>query len=139
IFRGLLQKRFIQRYGMYRGIFFVGMVWAAFHFFSDFSFTRATDLMVLEHFAMRMFMCLTLSFVLGWLSLRSRSVIPAVIAHALYNVLGFSGFGPPFLGKEIVRVGLWAVLAYALFRYWPVSAEDSPEPASEVPELENAV
>lgn len=32
IFRGLLQKRFIQRHGMYRGIFFVGMVLAAFHF-----------------------------------------------------------------------------------------------------------
>jgi membrane protease YdiL (CAAX protease family) len=32
-FRGLLQPRFIQRYGLYRGIFLVGIVWAAFHFF----------------------------------------------------------------------------------------------------------
>src|SRR5207247_2551200 len=77
IFRGLLQKRFIQRCGMYRGIFFVGIVWAAFHFFSDFSFMRATDLMVLEHLGTRLFMCETLSFVLGWLTLRSKSVIPA--------------------------------------------------------------
>lgn len=139
IFRGLLQKRFIQRYGMYRGIFFVGIVWAAFHFFSDFSFTRAADLMVLEHLGTRLFMCETLSFVLGWLTLRSKSVIPAAVAHALYNVVVFSNFGPPFPGKDIVRLGLWAVLAYALFHYWPVRAEDSPEQASALPSLENAV
>lgn len=29
IFRGLLQPRFIRRYGLYRGIFLVGIVWAA--------------------------------------------------------------------------------------------------------------
>jgi len=138
IFRGLLQKRFIKRYGMYRGIFFVGMVWAAFHFFSDFSFTRATNLMVLEHLGARVFMCVTLSFVLGWLTLRSGSVIPAAVAHTLYNVVVFSNFGPPFPGKDIVRVSLWAVLAYALFHYWRVRAEDS-KPASELPSLENAL
>jgi len=43
IFRGLLQTRFIHRYGLYRGIFLVGIVWAAYHFFSDFSFLRSTD------------------------------------------------------------------------------------------------
>jgi len=139
IFRGLLQKRFIQRCGMYRGIFFVGIVWAAFHFFSDFSFMRATDLMVLEHLGTRLFMCETLSFVLGWLTLRSKSVIPAAVAHALYNVAVFSNFGPPFPGKDIVRLGLWAVLAYALFHYWPMRAEDSHEQASALPSMENAV
>ena len=138
IFRGLLQRRFVQRYGMYRGIFFVGMVWAAFHFFSDFSFTRASNLMVLEHLGTRVFICVTLSFVLGWLTLRSGSVIPAAVAHTLYNVMVFSNFGSPFPGKDIVRVSLWAVLAYALFHYWPVRAEDS-EPASELPSLENGL
>jgi len=139
IFRGLLQKRFIQRYGIYRGIFFVGIMWAAFHFFSDFSFTHATNLMVLELLGTRLLMCVTLSFVLGWLTLRSGSVIPTAVAHALYNVLVYSAFGPPFPGKDIVRLGLWAILAYALFRYWPAKAEDSLESTSDLPSLENAV
>lgn len=139
IFRGLLQNRFIQRYGMYRGLFFVGIVWAAFHFFSDFSFSRAADLMILEHIGMRMCMCMTLSYVLGWLSLRSRSVIPATLAHALYNMLVFSGFGPLFPGKDIVRVSLWAVLAWVLFRYWPVEAEGSSELAPGLRNPESAV
>ena len=128
IFRGLLQKRFIQRYGLSRGIFFVGVVWAAFHFFSDFSGSRATEFAVLAYVGMRMVTCVTLSFVLGWLTLYSRSVIPAAVAHALYNILVFSGFGPSFAGKDVVRVSLWAVVAWALFRYWPVKVEESPQP-----------
>ena len=134
IFRGLLQKRFIERYGMHRGIFFVGIVWGAFHFFSDFSFPRATGLVVLSHSWMRLFTCVTLSFVLGWLTLRSESILPAAAAHTLYNVVVFSGFAPPFLGKNFVQVALWAVGAYVLFHFWPVRVQGSLEPS---PELSN--
>lgn len=57
IFRGLLQIRLIQRYGVYRGIFLVGIVWAAFHFFSDFRFTLATDQGAILKLASRIFTC----------------------------------------------------------------------------------
>lgn len=138
IFRGLLQPRFIQRYGAYRGIFLVGIVWAACHFFSDFSFSHATDLGVLEHLSFRVFMGVTLSFVFGWLTLRSGSVLPAAVAHTLYNVLLYANVQPYFPGKNWVWIALWAALAYVLFRYWPVRVEESPEPASELPSLESA-
>jgi len=127
IFRGLLQRRLIQRYGIYRGIFFVGMVWAGFHFVSDVSFSRLTGTDVLLKLTWRLLFCLALSYVLGWLTLRSGSILPAAIAHTFYNILVMSGFGPPFIGKDTVLVALWAVLAWALFRYWPVQAEDIPE------------
>jgi membrane protease YdiL (CAAX protease family) len=139
IFRGLIQTRFIQRYGLYRGIFLVGIVWAAFHFFSDFSFVRFTDQEALMKLCFRMFMCVALNFVLAWLTLRSKSILPAAIAHALYNVLVFSPISPPFAGKDVLRVALWAALAYVLFRYRPVPSEmkvrtvttsESPEPAT---------
>ena len=136
IFRGLLQKQFIERYGTHRGIFFVGMVWAAFHFFSDFSFSRATGLVVLSHLGMRLFTCVTLSFVLGWLTLRSESILP--IAYTLYNVVVFSGFGPPFLGKDFLQVALWAVGACVLFRFWPVRIQGSLEPSPELSNLGSA-
>lgn len=139
IFRGLLQTRFTHRYGLYRGIFLVGMVWAAFHFFSDFSFLRSTDQGVLAKLSYRIFMCVALNFVLAWLTLRSHSVVPAAIAHTLYNVLVLSPIGLQFAGKNVLRVALWAALAYVLFRYWPVPSEAalgavttaaSPEPAA---------
>jgi len=139
IFRGLLQTRFVRRYGLYRGIFLVGIVWAAFHFFSDFSFLRSTDQGVLAKLGDRIFMCLALNFALAWLTLRSQSIVPAAIAHTLYNVLVFSPNGPQFAGKGVLRVALWAVLAYVLFRYWPVPPQATlgaittaanPEPAA---------
>ena len=138
IFRGLLQPRFIERYGLYRGIFLVGIVWSAFHFFSDFSFSHATDLGVFEHLSFRVFICVTHSFVFGWLTLRSRSILPAAVAHTLYNVLLHANVQPYFQGQNWVRIAQWAALAYALFRFWPVKIEKSPEPASELPSLESA-
>jgi membrane protease YdiL (CAAX protease family) len=68
-------------------------------------------------------MCVTLSFVLAWLTLRSGSVVPAAIAHTVYNILICSAFGLPFTGKSTLRIALWAVLAYILFRYWTVPEE----------------
>ncbi|HEX4542555.1 MAG TPA: CPBP family intramembrane glutamic endopeptidase [Candidatus Acidoferrum sp.] len=139
IFRGLLQRRFLQRYGVYRGIFLVGIVWAAFHFFSDFSFSRLTEIDALLRLGARLFTCLALSYAFGWLTLRFGSILPAAVAHAFHNVLVYSGFGPPFLGKETVVVALWAVLALVLFRYWPVQMEDDPEAAASVPNPEPAM
>lgn len=133
IFRGLLQPRFIQRYGLYRGIFLVGIVWTAFHFFSDFSFLRATDLQVLERLGIRIFTCLTLSFVFGWFTLRSGSILPAAVAHTLYNMSLYSSLEPSSAGSTTMCNASWAVLAYLLFRYWPAKTEDSAEAVPELP------
>lgn len=130
IFRGLLQPRFIHRYGLYRGIFLVGIVWAAFHFYLDFSFSHFTDAEVFLKLGFRIFMCVTLSFVLAWLTLRSGSVVPAAIAHTVYNILIFSAFGLPFAGKSTLRIALWAVLAYLLFRYRPAPEQPNTEPVN---------
>jgi membrane protease YdiL (CAAX protease family) len=130
IFRGLLQRRFIQRYGIYRGIFLVGIVWAAFHFVSDVSFSRLTDTDVLLKLGWRILFCLALSYVLGWLTLRFGSILPAGIAHTFYNVLVTSGFGPTFPGKDTVLVALWAVLGWALFRYWPMQTDGEEQEAT---------
>src|SRR5207249_8741107 len=65
---------------------------------------------------------------------RSESILPAAAAHTLYNVVVFSGFAPPFLGKNFVQVALWAVGAYVLFHFWPVRVQGSLEPS---PELSN--
>jgi membrane protease YdiL (CAAX protease family) len=132
IFRGVLQSRFLRRYGLYRGIFLVGMVWAAFHFFSDFSFSRVPDQDVVFQLGFRVFMCVAQGFVLGWLTLRSRSVFPAAIAHTCYNVLIYSRLGLDFPGKGVVQMALWGLLAVILFRHWPVRVES--EPSLEVAE-----
>ena len=139
IFRGLLQRRLIQRYGIYRGIFLVGIVWAAFHFSSDFAFARVTDQGAVLKLTSRIFTSLVLSYALAWLTLRFGSILPAAIAHTFHNILVMSGFGPPFIGKDTVLMAFWAVLAWALFRYWPVQAEDIPEATAAAPNPEPVV
>jgi hypothetical protein len=69
----------------------------------------------------------------------TQSIVLAAIAHTLYNVLVFSPNGAQFAAKGVLRVALWAVLAYVLFRYWPVPPQATlgavataanPEPAT---------
>jgi membrane protease YdiL (CAAX protease family) len=123
IFRGFLQPRFVQRYGLLRGIFLVGIVWAAFHFPSDMSFSHFGFWAAIRTVCFRLFMCIGLSFVLGWLTLETGSVLAAALAHTLYNALTFSELGPPFPGKDFLLVALWAALGWILFRYWPAKPE----------------
>jgi len=123
IFRGWLQSQFVRRYGLYRGIFLVGITWAAFHFPSDLSFSHFGSWAAIQSVCFRLFMCISLSFVLGWLTLETGSVLAAALAHTLYNVLVYSDLGPWFYGKDMLRVALWAVLGWILFRYWPAAPE----------------
>jgi membrane protease YdiL (CAAX protease family) len=137
IFRGLLQSRFVGRYGLDRGLFLVGIVWAAFHFFSDFTQVLGVQQIVLR-MGFRIADCVALTYVLGWLTLRSRSVLPAAIAHTVSNIFAYSPLGPPFPWKYLVTMALWAVLAYVLFRYSPVQTNDPAEPDADVPFLNHA-
>ncbi|MCU1242366.1 MAG: family intrarane metalloprotease protein [Candidatus Acidoferrum typicum] len=115
IFRGFLQPRFVQRYGLLRGVFLVGIVWAAFHFPSDISFSHFGFWAAIRSVCFRLFICIALSFVLGWLTLETGSVLAAALAHTFYNVLFFSELGTTLSWKEFVvrwsvgRVGMDSV------------------------------
>jgi membrane protease YdiL (CAAX protease family) len=124
IFRGVLQPRFIRRYGLFGGLVLLSVVFAASHIDVDLSdgigFTNG---LVILKVGVRLLSSLGLCFVAGWLTLRTRSVLPAALAHGLCNIVGVSPFGPTFPGIGPVIDILWIALAYALFRYWPVRAE----------------
>ncbi|PYT64216.1 MAG: hypothetical protein DMG35_01235 [Acidobacteria bacterium] len=126
IIRGLLQPRFIRSYGLLRGIFLVGIVWAAAHFYGDF-FPHFSHGNVLLQIGWRLLDGVVFSFILGWLTLRTRSILPATVAHGIENVLVVPTFGPRFLMLALVRNLLWGALAYVLFRYWPVWLEGEPD------------
>jgi membrane protease YdiL (CAAX protease family) len=125
IWRGYLQPRFVQRFGLMRGLFLLGLAWSAFHFHSDFQQT-AHDYQVLLRVIYRVAFCTGLGYVLGWLTLSSRSIWPAILVHGLNNIWAFSaidffngrhGFN---LTAALVAV-CWGLLAIGLFRFWPPS------------------
>ena len=127
LFRGLLQERFIRRYGMYRGVFLVCITWAAFHFYSDFMSPHHSYRDILARLAGRIVMTLGVGLVLSWISLRSGSIVPATLAHALYNALLFAPLLAPVGGVPLLRTTLWAASACILFRFWPPPANPNSE------------
>jgi membrane protease YdiL (CAAX protease family) len=132
--RGFLQPRFIRRYGIARGIFFVGLVWSAFHFMSDFKGQMTATVIILTLIE-RFCMAVAQSYVLAWLTIRSRSVLPAAFAHGFYNIF----LNLPVHTSWWLMPALWAGCAWVLFRYFPVEAADESVAAEAGPTLEPAV
>jgi membrane protease YdiL (CAAX protease family) len=121
IYRGILQPRFIQRYGLVRGIALLGIVFAVWHLDADFSGGLGlTDWLGIAKLSLRLVSSISLGFVAGWFTLRSGSILPAALAHGLFNVFGFSALGPQFPGMGPLTYLLWALLGYWLFRRWPI-------------------
>ena len=119
IFRGILQSRFLQRYGVLRGILLVSTVWAAAHYFIDFDYYRG-GYEVLLRLVSRLISFIAIGFVLSWLTIKFGSLLPAAVAHTCNNVVVSSGSNA-FAGTEHVRIVLWILASYTLFRYWPVT------------------
>ena len=124
--RGYLQPRFISRYGLYRGIFLVGIVWGVFHFPSDFN-SRMTLIGILIHSVTRLLNCVSWGFALSWLTLRSRSVLPAALTHGLANCFIVGGRSGPV--SVWFLIFSWTVLDIVLFRFWPPDQDVDLEPS----------
>jgi membrane protease YdiL (CAAX protease family) len=138
VFRRLLQPLFVRRYDIYRGIFLVSLIWAAYHFPFD-SYSRLSYGGSFLNLGTRIFSCLSLGFVVSWFALKSGSVWPGTIAHFLFNLSVTSQSDHGFPRSDLLFLALWAVFAYVLFRYWPVEEAKqtdiqlpvvSPEPAT---------
>ena len=125
IWRGYLQPHFVRRYGLTRGIFLVGVVWSSIHLLGDFTKTTE-DYQVLSVLTSRLSLCIAMSYVLGWLTLRSGSIWPAALAHGLSNFWALSlqssrRVQQSELFTEIITVMCWSLLGILLFRFWPPS------------------
>jgi len=125
IFRGYFQTKLINKYGMVRGLFVNGIIWSAIHFRSD-PYLRGSDSGVLVWLAFRIFICLVLSYVLGWFAIKSGSVYPSMIIHGMYNLSYSVVFELRVFPWKVIIVLLWAVAGAFLFRKWPPTSEGQP-------------
>ena len=78
--RGHLQPHFIRRSGLVRGIFLVGVVWGAFHFFWDSNSSMPAQDVGIK-LVVRLAGTISLSYVLAWVTIRSGSILPVAAAH----------------------------------------------------------
>ncbi|HKI12364.1 MAG TPA: CPBP family intramembrane glutamic endopeptidase [Candidatus Acidoferrum sp.] len=138
VFRGLLLPRLGDRYGLYRGIFLTGIIWAAIHFRFDHYWHLSTS-GVFQSLAYRILFCLAMNYVFAWMTLRWKSIIPAAVAHSVSNILIFGGVTSSVSWSEEFRLVVWAIIALLLFHYWPVARIGAPEADSPVSPPEPAV
>jgi hypothetical protein len=63
----------------------LGILFAVWHYDND-SSQSFTDSLVLVQRILRLLLSVVLSFVLGWLTLRTGSILPATLAHMIYDL-----------------------------------------------------
>jgi membrane protease YdiL (CAAX protease family) len=127
VFRGVLLPRLLQRYGLERGMLLTGLIWAAYHFRTD-VYSGLSVGGVLLRLGHRIVLCLAMNYAFAWMTLRWRSIIPAGVAHGLWNMLATSGVGDSSPWSSDFALVSWTVVALVLYRYWPLPNGESPEP-----------
>lgn len=135
VVRGMLQPIFVKRYGVFRGIFLVGLIWGVEHFATD-TYSHLPLLEIVWKLIFRIVICIVLSYVFGWMMLKSSSILPSGIAHTLFNLFAFGGTDYSYSGKSELRMVLWGVVAIVLFSQWPVTDIDSPRPTEEIENMD---
>jgi len=129
IFRGYLQTKFIERYGMARGILLTGFVWAAAHFRS-YVYNKESLSAVAMQVVYRIAVCTILSFLFGWLVLKFGYLYPAMFAHAEYNLwdtAAITNLLPAGINWPYLFLAFWCFLTILLYRFWPPDGWDWPQ------------
>ena len=129
VFRGVLLRRLMSRYGFDRGIFLTGIIWAAYHFRGDSYYVLSASGVVLR-LVNRILICLAMNYVLSWMTLRWKSIVPAGITHTVSNILVVAGINNSIPWSTELGILEWAVVAFVLFLYWPLAET---EPTEEIP------
>ena len=109
--RGFFQRKLLERNGRLKSILFLGLVWAFWHLpliLAGFNYPRTP---VLGAFVFFPLAAVGVSCWIGWMTLRAKSVWPAVFFHAGINGIGTLMFELDFgendlLGQTLLSTGL---------------------------------
>jgi len=120
--RGYLQKILVSKYGVWKGVLIVGLVWGFWHFpiiVSGYNYPRTP---VLGAFLFFPLTAIFGSFFLGWLTINARSVWPAVIAHGSVNtffgyIVSGMDFGTESLPADLLVIAVWFITAVVSFKF----------------------
>ena len=129
--RGFLQGHLIRRTGMTRGLLILALIWWAWHVPVLLAGYNYPDYPVLGTFVLFPLQILGLTFLFGWLTIRSGSFWPAALGHAALNsiqegVIGNLQLGVPGLYLDILRIALGLVVGLAC---WVSLRRDAPPEA----------
>ncbi len=126
--RGVFQNRLIARYGVVAGLVFLGLFWGIWHAPIIYAGYNFPGYPLLGSLVLMPLFTLGTSGVFAWLTLRSGSFWPAVLAHASFNsTAGPLFYLPVFEAAPLTRYLLfvlpWAVVGIAAIVHLKMTEE----------------
>ena len=114
--RGFMQQKLISRNGLMFGIGLLGLIWAYWHTPIILLGYNYPETPILGALLLWPATCILLSFVFAWLTIKGKSVWPAVLAHGSYNAFhGGLVDGMNFPGgrliPDLVVLAVWLMIA----------------------------
>lgn len=85
--RGFLQGVLIEKFGTIKGIVILGFLWAMWHLPVQLAGYNYPENPILGSFIISPIMLMAVSLFYAWLTLKSKSYIPAAIAHGAFNTI----------------------------------------------------
>ncbi len=121
--RGYLQGKLVAKNGTFKGILLVGIIWGFWHLPYNLAGYNYPENPILGAFLLFPLTTVFASFFLGWLTLNSKSVWPAVLGHAFVNtIIGTLVGGMNYSNRfkaELTLLTIWgitSIISYALIK-----------------------
>lgn len=118
--RGYLQNKMIKEFGLIPGLIFLGLMWGYWHLPIILMGYNFPEYPILGGFVLMPLMTIGFSAVFAWLTLRAKSIWPAVLAHGAINTLLSDTFLKNIhtdqkLWMYLALTGLWLIAGIAAF------------------------
>lgn len=126
--RGFLQGVLIDKLGVTKGVVVLGLIWSFWHLPALLAGYNHPDYPVLGSFVLQPIQEIAVSFFLAWLTITSKSFIPAAVAHGAGNsiqegVISNIKLEMPILYQDLVTISI-TVLVGLIF-WFLLSKKDS--------------
>ncbi|WP_378173049.1 type II CAAX prenyl endopeptidase Rce1 family protein [Aquimarina sp. SS2-1] len=114
--RGFLQKKLLEQNGVVKSLVFLGLVWGFWHFPLIINGMNYPEYPIWGAFLLFPLTTVCISFFMGWLTINSNSVWPAVFVHGGINsimiVLFEMDFGEHKFVANFAILGIWAIVGF---------------------------
>ncbi len=110
--RGFLQGKLTQKIGVMKGLFLLGLIWGYWHIPANLAGANGADHRLLNTFVIFPLGVVFVTFVIGWLRIRSEAIWPCAFLHGMNNATqGALPFVPnsEFIGK-LTEAGCFVLL-----------------------------
>jgi len=118
--RGYLQDKFMSRFGINRGLIYLGIIWGYWHLpiiLMGYNFPTSP---ILGSLILMPLFCIFVGIFLGWIYLRSKSIWLPMIAHGAINLTAQLMINEVIMNKDklyqgLIFIGVWGIIAALCF------------------------